>query len=70
MTINSLGLLDKFNWYENFDNHWNVGEEGALEKLQIFLSDGLDGYKNGRNFPMKQNVSQTLSLDSFQSREL
>ena len=58
MTINSLGLLDKFNWYENFDNHWNVGEEGALEKLQIFLSDGLDGYKNGRNFPMKQNVSQ------------
>ena len=33
MSINSLGLLDKFNWYENFDNHWNVGERGSFRKI-------------------------------------
>ena len=37
---------------------WEPGEAGAQKKLYDFLDDGLLGYKEGRNFPSKKNVSQ------------
>ncbi|MFL2827816.1 MAG: cryptochrome/photolyase family protein, partial [Candidatus Puniceispirillales bacterium] len=39
-------------------NSWNVGEEAALLRLDNFIEAELDGYKEGRNFPTKKNVSR------------
>jgi deoxyribodipyrimidine photo-lyase len=57
-SLDSLELLPKFNWYNEMEKIWIPGEEGAREKLDIFLDSGLDNYKDGRNFPSKKNVSQ------------
>ena len=36
---------------------WQVGEIAAQKRLTHFLENGLCGYKEGRNFPAKENVS-------------
>ena len=56
--INDLDLLPSVSWYESMGDIWNPGEDGAKEKLHHFLDNGLLGYKEGRNFPAKKNVSQ------------
>jgi len=56
--INDLKLLPKISWHDKFKKSWNVGEEAAYQKLDVFLNEGLDGYKEGRNFPYKLNVSR------------
>ena len=44
-------------WHEKLHDKWAPGEAGAQEKLKVFLSDGLNGYSEGRNRPDKQNTS-------------
>lgn len=56
--INDLKLLPKIPWYNKFEKSWSVGEEAANQRLDAFLNDGLDGYKESRNFPYKLNVSR------------
>lgn len=56
--IDSLELLPKINWHQNMTSHWTIGEKGAQGKLGAFLAHGLNDYKEGRNFPAKNNVSQ------------
>lgn len=56
-TISDLKLLPKIKWYEKLANKWIVGEEAAQNMLEDFLSEGLHGYKENRNFPAKHNVS-------------
>ena len=51
-----LDLLPHIKWDEQF--FWNIGEKGALERLNAFLDNGLNGYKEGRNYPSKTNVSR------------
>jgi deoxyribodipyrimidine photo-lyase len=53
-----LKLLPKIFWYETMDSLWTPGENGAHKALKVFLSDGLSGYKEGRNFPARNNVSR------------
>ena len=38
----------------------NIGilEKKLRKKLSVFLEDGIDNYKDGRNFPSKKNVSR------------
>jgi len=55
--ITSLDLLPKHHWKDKFDQHWNIGEESAMKKYIHFRDNGLKGYKEGRNFPAKENVS-------------
>jgi len=55
--ITSLNLLPKHHWKDKFDQHWNIGEESAMKKYIHFRDNGLKGYKEGRNFPAKENVS-------------
>ena len=50
--------MDKFKWYSKFENLWTPGEDSAYLKFNKFLENGLNGYRNGRNFPEKENVSQ------------
>ena len=56
--IDSLKLLPDKNWHQKMKPYWIIGEKGAKEKLQTFLNEGLDGYKEGRNFPYKNNISR------------
>ena len=55
--IKSLDLLPKHHWKDKFDEYWNVGERAAMDKYLHFRDNGLNGYKEGRNFPSKENVS-------------
>ena len=56
--IEDLELMPKNNWYNKMTSLWSPGEEGALNKIEEFISNGLNNYKEGRNFPSNQNVSQ------------
>ena len=58
LKIEDLELMPKHNWYNKMISLWSPGEEGALNKIEEFISNGLNNYKEGRNFPSNQNVSQ------------
>ena len=58
LQLDDLNLLPRIKWYKEMERLWEPGEKGAHKKLESFLSDGLLGYKEGRNFPSKKNVSQ------------
>ena len=55
--IDSLNLLPNHEWKDKFENYWNIGEKAAMTKYIHFRDNGLTGYKEGRNFPIKDNVS-------------
>ncbi|MDH4048384.1 MAG: DNA photolyase family protein [Gammaproteobacteria bacterium] len=57
-TLDDLGLEPKVRWYDEMQNTWTPGERGARERLATFLKNGLKGYKEGRNFPDRKNVSR------------
>lgn len=58
MGIDELGLLPEIRWDEGLASHWEIGELSAIHQLDSFLDSGLEGYKDGRNFPAKSNVSR------------
>jgi len=58
ITIESLKLLPNKSWHEPISNLWQAGEKAAQKKLKQFLKNGIKDYKEGRNFPAKQCVSQ------------
>lgn len=45
-------------WDEAMMDAWAPGEEGALERANDFIDEGLNGYKAGRDFPTKPNTSR------------
>ncbi|WP_257282744.1 deoxyribodipyrimidine photo-lyase [Endozoicomonas sp. SESOKO1] len=50
-------------WDHNLHAYWceqgrGVGEAAAKNKLQDFLDKGLNGYKEGRDFPARRSISQ------------
>ena len=55
--INSLKLLSDLEWEKEVISSWKVGENAALKKVNNFLISGILDYKEGRNFPSKNNVS-------------
>lgn len=57
-SLEDLSLLPKIKWYQDMAEVWSPGEKGAKERLDDFLENGLKGYKEGRNFPMRENVSR------------
>lgn len=55
--------LPTIRWDEPLAQEWQsdqqmIGEAGADHRLQLFLQNGLDGYKQGRDFPVKAHVSR------------
>jgi deoxyribodipyrimidine photo-lyase len=56
--IDTLDLLPRINWYSQIQEVWKPGEAGAQKRLDQFLKEGLLDYKEGRNFPFKENVSR------------
>ena len=58
LKIEDLELMPEHNWYNKMISLWSPGEEGAKSKIEEFISNGLNNYKEGRNFPSNKNVSQ------------
>lgn len=58
LKLADLKLLPSKNWHENLCDQWNIGEDGARKQLQNFVKNGLNHYKDGRNFPAKPYISR------------
>ena len=58
LSIDDLNLLPNIRWDRQLEPHWKIGERAAQARLKQFIDEGLGDYKEGRNFPAKQNVSQ------------
>jgi deoxyribodipyrimidine photo-lyase len=58
LSTDKLNLLPKINWYGEIARRWDVTEHAAQQRLEQFISNGLQDYREGRNFPSKQNVSE------------
>jgi deoxyribodipyrimidine photo-lyase len=58
LSIDALGLLPRIRWDKQLEPHWQIGEKAAQEKLKKFTESGLIGYREGRDFPAKPNVSR------------
>ena len=56
--IDDLNLLTNKYWEKSVINDWRVGELGAKERLTEFIKTEIADYKEGRNFPVKANVSR------------
>ena len=58
LSVGQLDLLPTIRWDKQFEPYWNIGEEGAHDRLQEFVNGGLANYKEGRNIPAKPFVSR------------
>lgn len=58
LDIAALNLLPKIRWDRQMETCWQIGEAGARDRLFAFLDNGLAGYKAGRDFPARPNVSR------------
>lgn len=58
VTLAALTLLPTVRWDQQLQPHWQIGETAAYDRLRDFLQEGLDDYREGRNFPAKANVSR------------
>ncbi len=58
VTLKVLELLPTLPWHKKLAKHWQPGEVGAQARLKAFLKTGLKDYKEGRNFPDRNNVSR------------
>lgn len=57
--LEDWGLLPTSpNWALGFVHRWTVGENGAHLALERFLSDRLDRYARGRDFPAEHSTSE------------
>lgn len=48
--LNDL-LLPENHWYKKLYESWTPGEDGAHDRLSVFLESGLQNYSEGRNRP-------------------
>lgn len=58
LQIDDLNLLPKIRWDIKVLKNWKISEQGAKECLEEFLSDKIDQYKKGRDFPGTQLTSK------------
>jgi deoxyribodipyrimidine photo-lyase len=57
-SLDDLELLPQINWDQGMVRHWNISENGAQNRLNQFLDEGLEGYAEKRNLPIAPNVSR------------
>jgi deoxyribodipyrimidine photo-lyase len=58
MKPEELNLLPARPWGKHLASHWEISEEGGHQRLQTFLETGLEGYKEGRDFPSQPHTSR------------
>ncbi len=56
--VDDLTLLPHIGWDKDVIADWQPGEVGAQARLQEFVDQGLQSYKDGRNLPAKPFVSR------------
>lgn len=56
--INDLQLLPAQRWYDSLAAEWTPGEQGAAQKLDTFLAEGIGNYTSGRDRPDQRFVSR------------
>ena len=56
--LDDLGLMPSIKWYDDMAAFWDVSENGAHQRLNDFLENGLNGYKEKRNNPHMDHVSR------------
>jgi deoxyribodipyrimidine photo-lyase len=57
-TLEQFKLLPKIKWYQSIAENWQPGEAAAQTQLENFLAEGIDDYKNARDFPALQKTSK------------
>ncbi|MBP7369898.1 MAG: deoxyribodipyrimidine photo-lyase, partial [Arenimonas sp.] len=58
IALQQLQLLPIKNWHQHFWRHWQPGEDGAQELLDIFCESTIKGYKEQRNLPDRTGTSK------------
>ncbi|MCD0256974.1 deoxyribodipyrimidine photo-lyase [Xanthomonas melonis] len=56
--LETLGLVPTLSWDQGFWEHWQPGEAGAHEMLEIFIDGALAGYQADRDRPDRVGTSQ------------
>jgi len=67
-TLDDLNLLApkaEGGWDRRMMKHWDISEKGALNRLNDFLDDGLQHYKEGRDHPSHNNTSRLSAYLHF-----
>lgn len=57
LAVEDLSLLPTIDWYSKTLTDWQIGEQGAQQKLWWFVEKALYNYKEGRNLPAKRYTS-------------
>lgn len=58
LPLDALELLPRIPWAGGLAGHWQPGEAGALESLEVFADDALAGYASGRDLPARHGTSR------------
>jgi deoxyribodipyrimidine photo-lyase len=58
LPVAALGLLPRIRWDAGMAAHWQPGEAGAAELLDIFADDAASGYASGRDLPARHGTSR------------
>lgn len=58
LSLDSLNLLPQISWDKKMEKYWNIGEQGACQRLEEFIIEGLNFYKGGRDIPSKPYTSK------------
>ncbi len=73
-TLDSLALLPTNpDWAGGLRDMWEVGEDAAIQRLDDFLSERIDGYKQGRDIPAEpatSNLSPYLHIGNISPRQI
>jgi len=56
--LRELQLMPDIPWCDSLTPCWQPGEQGAHTATQKFLTNGLQGYKTGRDYPANHHVSR------------
>ena len=56
-TLQQLRLLPEHHWPDKISEHWDISEKAAQAQLSRFISERLQDYETGRDFPSQQLTS-------------
>lgn len=57
LPLQALGLKPRLAWDVGFWEHWQPGEAGAQEALEVFAEGALNGYREQRDLPDRTGTS-------------
>tara|TARA_B100000427_G_scaffold61291_2_gene48313 strand:- start:983 stop:2386 length:1404 start_codon:yes stop_codon:yes gene_type:complete len=65
LSLEFLDLLPDHQWAQDMIQDWDISESGAKKTLDNFLNNGIQRYKEGRDFPALQSVSRLSAYIRF-----